>query len=278
MAERLATLERRIASVRQLSSVVTAMRGIAAARTAEAQGRLQGIADYAATIGQAISRVLALPGETAPAGETGGLRLVIAICAEQGFVGNFNHRVLERADVAAQDGDLLFLVGSRGFVPAEEMGQDIAWSAPMAGHADQLDTLANRLTDALFARVAKGGISEIALVHAVQQEESGIAIVERTLVPFDFSRFPLHHGETAPLTQIPPMELLRQLSEEYVFAEICEALTLSFAAENAERMRAMIAARSHVDARLEELAAAERIMRQSEITEEVIELAAGQLG
>lgn len=259
------------------------MRGIAAARTAEAQGRLQGIADYAATIGQAISRVLALPAGTAPesvgeiGGGSGGIRLVIAICAEQGFVGSFNHRVLERANTAARQGDLLFLVGSRGFVPAEEMGQVIHWSAPMAGHADRLDALANRLTDALFARVANGGITGITLIHAVQRDESILAIVERTLVPFDFARFPPRHGEDAPITQIAPAELLRQLSEEYVFAEICEGLTLSFAAENAERMRAMIAARSHVDARLDELAAASRIMRQSEITEEVIELAAGQL-
>ena len=60
MAERLSDVEDRIDSVRQLSSVISAMRGIAAVRSREANARLAGIREYAETIGTAIAQALAL--------------------------------------------------------------------------------------------------------------------------------------------------------------------------------------------------------------------------
>jgi F-type H+-transporting ATPase subunit gamma len=66
--------------------------------------------------------------------------------------------------------------------------------------------------------------------------------------------------------------LLAELAEEYVFAELCEALTLSLAAENEARMRAMAAAKSNVSKMLDELIARVRQLRQEEITNEIIEL------
>ena len=69
-----------------------------------------------------------------------------------------------------------------------------------------------------------------------------------------------------------PQVLLMRLAEEYVFAELCEALTLSVAAENEARMRAMTAAKSNVAKMLDELIARSRQLRQEEITNEIIEL------
>ena len=71
---------------------------------------------------------------------------------------------------------------------------------------------------------------------------------------------------------MPPQILLAELAEEYVFAELCEALTLSLAAENEARMRAMTAAKSNVAKMLDELVARSRQLRQEEITNEIIEL------
>jgi F-type H+-transporting ATPase subunit gamma len=50
---------------------------------------------------------------------------------------------------------------------------------------------------------------------------------------------------------------------------------LSFAAENEARMAAMIAARSNVGRKLDELVASFRRLRQEEITGEIIELSTG---
>jgi F-type H+-transporting ATPase subunit gamma len=96
-------------------------------------------------------------------------------------------------------------------------------------------------------------------------------------VPFDFKRFKVTPRAVPPITTLPPDQLLAELAEEYVYAELCEEVMLSFAAENEARMRAMIAARSNVASKLDELVGSSRRLRQEEITGEIIELSAGSI-
>jgi F-type H+-transporting ATPase subunit gamma len=118
-------------------------------------------------------------------------------------------------------------------------------------------------------------VSRVTVVHAVPDASGAPRVVEKVLVPFDFTRFPLSHGAVPPLITLPPRVLLAHLAEEYVFAELCEALMLSFAAENEARMRAMIMARTNVATTLDGLVARSRQLRQEVITEEIMELASG---
>ena len=87
MAERLSEIEARIDSIRQLSTVVSTMRGIAAARSSEARGRLAGIRAYAGTIGGAVAQALALiPGATDDCtADQVGKRVVLAFGSQQGL-------------------------------------------------------------------------------------------------------------------------------------------------------------------------------------------------
>ena len=88
MTEKLGDVVARIGSVRQLSSVIAAMRGIAAARAREARERVDGVRAYAATVGSAIGQALALAEDVGvPRRPRDGRddHLVIALCAEQGF-------------------------------------------------------------------------------------------------------------------------------------------------------------------------------------------------
>ena len=60
MTGRLAEVEARIGTVHKLASVISAMRGIAAARVQEAQRHAEGIRTYADTIGAAIGEAMPL--------------------------------------------------------------------------------------------------------------------------------------------------------------------------------------------------------------------------
>lgn len=278
MAERLSQVEARIDSVGQLSSVVAAIRGIAAARLREGQKVLDGVRAYADAVGTAIGEALALladgdelAGEDAPLGS----RLVIALCSEQGFAGSFNSKVLDTAGrLAGAQAAELFVIGDHGLMVARQRSLDVAWSAPMSVHVDETTALANRLADALYDRVREG-VTSAAIVHAVPDPKGEQPIVARTLIPFDFARFPAASKDEPPLLTLPPRALVAQLAEEYVFAELCEAIVLSYAAENEARMRAMISAHDNVDKRLGELESVARRTRQEEITSEVVELAGG---
>ena len=276
MTERLSDVVGRIRSVQQLSSVIGAMRGIAGARAREARTHVEGVRAYAATVGAAIGQALALV-DDAPAspGARPGGHLVIAICAEQGFAGPFNRRVLNSAERALKaDGGHpreLLLLGARGILAADERGLAVGWSRSMIAHAAEVGALADRVTEQLYARLGPGRATRVNVIHAAPAAGE-IEVVDRALAPFDFARFPRTRTARAPIISTGPQVLLAQLAQEYVFAELCEALTLSLAAENEARMRAMTAAKSNVAKMLDDLVARSRQLRQGEITDEIIEL------
>ena len=277
MTERLSDIAARIHSVQQLSSVIGAMRGIAAARAREARERVQGVQAYAATVGTAIGQALALAedgGGRGPRDRRDG-HLVIALCSEQGFAGAFNKRVLDVAEnllkADGAHGRELLLLGGRGLMAAEERGLAVGWSASMVAHVDEVGALADRVTDQLYARLGSGRATRVNVVHAAPSLGE-VHVVDRSLAPFDFARFARARNPSPPIITMPPQILLVQLAQEYVFAELCEALSLSLAAENEARMRAMTAAKSNVAKMLDELVARSRQLRQEEITNEIIEL------
>jgi F-type H+-transporting ATPase subunit gamma len=277
VTERLSDVMTRIGSVRQLSAVIGAMRGIAAARAREARERVEGVRAYARTVGAAIGQALAFVERAAGAPSDGkDGHLIIALCAEQGFAGPFNRRVLdvaERLMSSARPGaSELLLLGGRGLVAAEERGLEVGWSASMVAHVDEAAALADRVTEQLYARLEQGTATRVTLAHATPALSGEVHVVERMLAPFDFARFPRTQNPSPPLISLPPGILLAELAEEYVFAELCEAVTLSLAAENEARMRAMTAAKTNVSKMLDELVSRSRQLRQEEITNEIVEL------
>lgn len=285
MTERLGDIEARLGSVHQLSAVIGAMRGIAAARTMEASKHLDGVRTYASTVALAIGRALALVPDMQdqPSGGQNGQggQVIIALCAEQGFAGSFSRRVLDHVRAMMQTGTdgrfELLLAGDRGLLSAIEYEITPDWSAPMIASTAQAASLSNRITDALFERIGRGDVQRVFLVHAIPDHAVVSNIVERQLVPFDFSRFAGLATDEPPLLNLSPRRLLSSLVEEYVFAELCEAVVLSYAAENEARMRAMMSAQRNVDETLETLTAAARLQRQEEITNEIGELSASIL-
>jgi F-type H+-transporting ATPase subunit gamma len=147
----------------------------------------------------------------------------------------------------------------------------------MAAHIGDMPALANRIAGALYLRLASGRARHVSLIHAEPGPADTVTLTERSLLPFDFNRFPGGSRALPPLVTLPPARLLEQLAEEYVFAELCAALMLSFAAENEARMRAMIGARSNVLRTRDMLRATYRRLRQEQITTEIVELAAGRM-
>jgi len=282
VTDRLDAVKARLDTVDQLGLVMNAMRSIAAARVREARTRLDGIRAYAGTIATAIGESLALLTEPLPAPALpAAVDLVIALTAEQGFAGAFSGRVLAQAREHVANGGPgrpteLFLVGDRGLMIAPEHGLEAQWSVPMAANADEIPALADRISGALFTRLAAGRAMRVTMIHSEPDPSGTGSVVERALLPFDYGRFPVGTARVPPLTSLPSGLLNERLAEEYVFAEICEALMLSFAAENEARMRAMVSAQNNVRRRRESLQAEYRRLRQEQITTEILELAAGR--
>jgi len=153
---------------------------------------------------------------------------------------------------------------------AEAAPDTVVWSADMAPHMAEIPALASRTVDAALSLVARGSHDRIAILFA-DAEPQGQRLIRRTLVPFDFGRFPPHPG-SRPQTTLARPELLAALAEEYVFAEVCEALVLGFASESAARAAAMGRAQTNVRRISGDLTRQFNQARQEQMTTEIIEL------
>ena len=280
MTERLAAVEARIGTVHKLAAVISAMRGIAASRTQEARRHVDSIRIFTGTIGDAIGHALTLLPETdrVPTGNgPTGRQAIILLAAEQGFAGAFSERVFDAAAGLMRTPYNLLIAGDRGLLVAEERGLSVDWACAMIAHPAQAAALATRLTGAIYERLARADVSRVAVIHAAPGGAEGVTVVTKQLVPFDYTRFPISRRGVAPRVTLPPGQLLARLVEEYVFAELSEAVMLSFAAENEARMRAMNAAHDNVSDSLTALISTSRRLRQEEITDEIVELATSGL-
>ncbi len=169
----------------------------------------------------------------------------------------------------------LFLVGTRGRVVLAERGITPDWTGALPSHSAGVPKLANGITEALYAGIAKGEIDTLSVVYARSEPSRPIDLIRDELLPLDVTKFSNPDDSATPLLNLAPEALLAGLAADYLHAQLCYAALHAFAAENEARMAAMAAARDQIGRQLGALRARERQVRQEEITAEVIELAAG---
>ncbi|MCB8839887.1 F0F1 ATP synthase subunit gamma [Aurantimonas sp. VKM B-3413] len=275
MSERLADVAARIDGIRQLGSVVNAMRGIAGARIQKVRQELAAVDAYSETIAETLGRVLAIGSPTGGAGAGSGRIVRIVFCAEQGFAGAFSERVLDAIGGDAEPA-MLFLIGTRGHALAQERGITADFAAAMPSHSAGVPKLAGDIVDSLAAKIAKGRVDRAEAVYAETAGAAGLTVVRRPLLPLDPHTFAHAAHAREPILNLPVPQLLADLTMEYLHALICGTALHAFAAENQARMAAMASAHREIDRQLGVLQASYRHVRQEQITAEIVELAGGQ--
>ena len=277
MSAELAEVTTRLDSITQLRAVVTALRGIAAARAQEGRAKLAGVRAYAEIVSAALADAAGLlrePDVPAARGRPVRRRGIILFCAEHGFAGAFSERVLEAALAISSDA-LLFVVGSRGVIAAEERRIRPALSMPMASHSGAVTITARRVAEALYDRFVTAALDRVDIVLMRSDPGRRPVIEARRLLPLDLGRFRPAETASPPMTYLQPELLMEKLVGEYFFAELVDAAMETFASENAARLETMSAARRNIDEVLEGLTTQQRQLRQEAITEELLDIVAG---
>lgn len=280
--ERYVRLRQRIASVNELLEVTGAMRSLAAVRVQQAQEALTGIRQYTSVVADAMADALPLLSPDVAirgghvAAETAGQRGLLVFASEHGFVGTFNERLLDRAQTElAEGGGLLFMVGGRGTLVAEERGLDVAWAVSMATHPGQVINVAQRVAMGLYRRFVEGEIARVDLLFARYRSGGGSEVERLRLLPIDLQAFAGKPPVSPPLLNLPPAALVERLVEEYFFAELSRAAMESFTSENGARLQVMDSAHETVEGKLDELGSEARRARQEEVTTELIDVVTG---
>ncbi|MEZ5852320.1 MAG: F0F1 ATP synthase subunit gamma [Hyphomicrobiaceae bacterium] len=264
-------LEARIASLKELRDLFTAMQALAASRVQAAHTALLSAKAYARAIERAISDAAALQTPGPATQDDGGPAspVLIVFCSEHGFAGAFNRILLERARLVRVPGEQVVIVGSRGASMAQEYDLTSAWNSPMATHVDGILESGRRLAARLEAS------ESIRVIHGSYQTGARFEAQLRQILPLPLERLLRPPDRAAPLHQLPPPRLLQQLFEEFLLAELVLALAESFASENAARLQIMQSASHNIAGKLDELSRRTLRSRQEAITTELLEVVIG---
>lgn len=258
----------RIDNIHEIENIVSTLQALATAHMMEVRAHLQSIRAHEANIASALSTALSLI-EVEPVEAPRGPGVAVVVGAAQGFCGGYADRLAEAALVEAANGCALMVAGARTLGALTERGVAPIWAEETAPHARDVPKLATRLADALFAHLIGAPGAPVTILYADPAAASSIQ--RRSVLPFDFGRFPPQAGKDVLIT-LPVPGLLAALVEEYVFAELCEALMLGFAAENGARAATMARAKANVSRIAAELKGEFQRARQEQMTTEIIEL------
>ena len=274
MTERLAEIESRLASIRELHGIVSAMRGLAAMRIQEAERNLTSTRAYAEIVRGSLLQAIGLsPDKAETPRRRGDSRIgVVLFGAEHGLAGDFNGRVI--AGLGPVDTDALFVVGMRGAANCAERGLRVAWSYPMATHVGAIMTTARHISEELYRRFSRRELTGIAIVAARFTGGTRSTVMRQSVLPVEAPPR-IARGGSPPLINLPSLALIERMLEEYLFAELAHAAMESFASENAARLATMQAARRNVEQKLDELTTVARSVRQDEITAELLDIVTG---
>jgi F-type H+-transporting ATPase subunit gamma len=296
MADSQRDVKNRIASVKNIQKITSAMEMVAAARLRRAEQRIGALRPYADAV-RRMTRQAAEAAENIPSlpvlqeHESVDKVGLLLVTGDRGLAGAFNSQIL-RAGLRAgsefdSDGKTVrwYASGRRGvssltfrgkeilggytgftdrpaYANAREIADDLI-TAYVDGEVDRVDIFYNGYVSALTQEVRRETLLPLAQATILgddeDQDETDEERKHRSLVEYEPD----------------PAEILHQLVPQYVEISIYRALLESTASEHGARMTAMRNASENAGELIDDLTLEMNRARQAEITQEIMEVVAG---
>jgi F-type H+-transporting ATPase subunit gamma len=281
-------LKRRIKSVRNTRKITRALELVAAARLRSAQARIEAMRPYA-------DRMLELMVGTAKASASlRGLPLlqrrevqtvaVLPLTGDRGLAGAFNSQILRRAfalerSLRADGKEVRFLVaGRKGRSTLTFRRYELAraWTgfSDRPNYAD-----AQWIAHALAELYTEGEVDRVVVIYNHFESALVQRVVEQDVLPIPEQALEAADEPDAQfgdfIYEPEPEQILERLLPAYLETELFRALLESAASEQGARMTAMRNASKNAGELIDALTLDMNRARQSEITQEILEVVAG---
>jgi len=292
----------RISSVKNIRKITRAMEMVAAARLRRAEQRIDDMRPYAQAI-RKLTREVAETDENmakrVPLMETREVSTVgvLLVTGDRGLAGAFNTQIiregvrLKREYKREESAEVTYrMVGRRGSSTMSFRGENVEES--YVGFTERpAFTDARNISRDLTAAFRDGEVDKVDLVYNRYVSPLTQYVRRQTLLPMSAAEV---FGEGIPDEEGPADEdladahrrsdmlhepdaetLLPMLIEEYVDLSVYRALLESSASELGARMTAMRSASENAEEMIDDLTREMNRVRQSEITQEILEVVAG---
>ena len=275
--ESLRQIEIKIDKIKGLRDIVHSMRTLASTYLKRAETQLESVRLYSETVASAFGDALRSYPEVPRQSEEGPAAIVL-FSTEQGLCGRFNEILFDnlRRRMDELGGARVIVLGHRGHGIAEAGGIDLLASLPSSSSPEGVPRFVRKAADAVFRLYEQGEFTRLYVLYAMHQAVGRFEERFEQILPLDLDRFRAEApAAAAPFSYMSGAQLLHALVEEYYFIEFYRALVETICAENSMRLQSMEAAKANVDETLGELERLRRILRQDQITEELLEIISG---
>ena len=285
--ETIESLRRRVDVLQDLQEVVKTMKTIAAVSIRQYEKAVVSLRQYSRTIEMGMQIVMRGQEAIIQPRPAPGRRLgVIIFGSEFGMCGQFNELVAsyalsrcEELQVAESERSII-AVGARAATRLEEAGVQVESYFAFPGSVSGITSRVQELFPKIEAWRCPGGIERIMLFH--HQPVSGVVYRPRAVafLPVDMEWLESPRQKPWPSRVLPTFtmgrpRLVHALLRQHLFVTLHRAFAESMASENMARLACMQAAEDNIEDRLREMRLQYNLLRQSTITEELLDIVSG---
>jgi F-type H+-transporting ATPase subunit gamma len=285
--ETLETLSRTIATAQDLRDIVATMKSLAAVSIRHHERTVTALSTYQATVELGVQAVLrerhAL--DTIRHERPSGAVCAVVFGSDQGLCGSFNeqiaiHALTDLEQLAPPERRTVIAVGVRAAARLEELGSRVDSITELPSSTSLLTSLVHELLVQLDERDAARHYDRVLLYCNRGRGDGGFGPEREQLLPLSTARIEDLRTRPWPSRALPMVATDRgvvwsALVHQWLSVTIHRALAESLAAENASRLAAMQAAERNIDERLEALHARYHLLRQTSITNELLDIVSG---
>lgn len=288
MSQTLQSLEAKIASGQDLSSIVRTMKALAATSVRQYERAAESLDDYYRTVEMGLSVVLSSYTEipSSRATDSRGPLLALVFGSDYGLVGRFNEQIVHyalegywQASREKPPGQLIAVGAGEQVVSRMEVyGRRPSEALGMPTSINAITPFVQSLLEKISRWQREEGV-EKALLFYNRPELGGYRPQGETMLPVDLDRIRetrlKWESRSLPTFTMSSGRLLSSLLRQYFFVSLYRACALSLAAENTGRLAAMQAAEKNIQERLEHLRVSYQQERQAAITGELLDIVSG---
>lgn len=278
-------LRRQIETATDLQSVVTTMKTLAAVSIHQYERAVEALADYNRTIELGFQIALAgepvRPDSDRPPGQTAA----IVWGSDQGMCGRFNEEIVAHLDAhsdrgAARQSWKVLAIGMRAEGQLLDAGWTIGQTYEVPTSVSDITNLVQEILPRIERLRGEADVSRLMVFYNRRTSASSFEPERLQLLPIDPRRLGRWRDEpwesrSRPMFVTDRRRLLSRLVRQYLFVSLFRACAESLSSENASRIAAMQAAEKNIEERLDELHGSFNRLRQSAITEELLDVVTG---
>ena len=279
----LESLRGKIDTASDLRSVVKTMKTLAAVSIRQYERAVEALTDYSRTV--ELGFQIALRGQPIriEKRETRRRTGAIVFGTDQGMCGQFNERIAS-AVPAVQDVDCgswkLVAVGARVEGHLQDAGHSLEQTYPIPTSVSEITDLVQELLLRVERWQEESDVSRLLVFFNTRTSGASYQPQQLQLLPIDRERFRRWSQQpwqscSLPMFTMERRRLLSCIVRQYLFVSLFRACAESLSSENASRITAMQAAEKSIEQRLDDLRSSFNQLRQSAITEELLDVVSG---